>query len=133
MGKRIPAVVVLVFLGTLALAEGPKAQMPAFAQESEPVIHEVGPGKAFERIADVPWEALAAGDTVKIYWRPDGYHEKFGLFTCGTKAKPITVSGVPGPGGELPVIDGRNATTRRGLAFYNEDRSVCQIGGLKDS
>jgi len=93
--------------------------------------YEVGPGRALESIAQVPWESLAAGDTVLVHWKEGGYHEKFGVFGRGTEEKPITVSGVPGPGGELPVIDGRDATTREGLAFYNEDRSVCQVGGLR--
>lgn len=93
--------------------------------------YEVGPGKALERIAEVPWESLTAGDTVLIHWKEGGYHEKFGVFGRGTDEEPIRVSGVPGPGGELPVIDGRDATTREGLAFFNEDRSVCQIGGLR--
>ena len=30
---------------------------------------EVGPGKRFESIGDVPWESLSAGDEVLIYWR----------------------------------------------------------------
>lgn len=98
---------------------------------SAAVTYEVGPGRALERIAEVPWEALSAGDTVLIHWKEGGYHEKFGVFGRGTDVEPIRISGVPGPGGELPVIDGADATTREGLAFYNEDRSVCQIGGLR--
>ena len=42
---------------------------------------------------------------------------------------PIVVQGVPGPNGELPVIEGTNATTPAGLNFWNEERGVIKIGG----
>lgn len=95
--------------------------------------YEVGPGKALSAVGDVPWEGLKAGDTVLIYWKPEGYHEKFNIGAAGTKDAPVTVRGVAGPNGELPVIDGRDATTRKGLTFNNEQRSILQIGPLKDS
>src|SRR6185503_2837060 len=47
----------------------------------------------------------------------------------GTLAAPITVRGVPGPAGELPVIDGNGATTRSALNYWNETRGVIKIGG----
>ena len=47
----------------------------------------------------------------------------------GTAAAPITVRGVAGPGGALPVIDGNGATTRPQLNFWSETRGVIKIGG----
>lgn len=93
--------------------------------------YEVGPGKALAAVAEVPWESLKPGDTVLIYRREAPYKEKFVIGVAGSKNAPITVRGVPGPGGELPCLDGRDAVTRKGLAFYNEDRSVIQIGGAR--
>jgi hypothetical protein len=81
------------------------------------VDYQVGPGKAFENIGDVPMETLTAGDTMRIFWRPDAYHEKMMIGGQGTAAQPIRICGVPGPGGQLPVIDGENATTRPELVF----------------
>ena len=33
--------------------------------------YEVGVGKPFRNISDVPWETLEPGDTVLIHWRPE--------------------------------------------------------------
>ncbi|MFC1672073.1 polysaccharide-degrading enzyme [Planctomycetota bacterium] len=98
--------------------------VPAYALD-----YEVGPKRKHKNIGDVPWESLSAGDTVLIHWRAEPYREKWVICRRGTKAKPITVRGVPGPKGELPVIDGRDATTRAAINFWNEDRGVIKIGG----
>lgn len=91
--------------------------------------YEIGPGRAYENIGDVPLEALQAGDLVLIHWRAAPYAEKLALGGAGTEEAPIVIHGVAGPGGELPVIDGRDATTRPQLDFWNEGRSVVKIGG----
>lgn len=98
--------------------------LPAYA-----ATYEVGPGKTYANIGDVPWESLQAGDTVLIYWRSTPYKEKWVICRQGTSSAPITVRGVPGTGGELPVIDGNGATTRPVLNYWNENRSVIKIGG----
>ncbi len=91
---------------------------------------QVGPGPGMlANIGDVPWESLAPGDRVLIHWRAEPYREKWVICRRGTAAEPIVVSGVPGPGGELPVIDGRDATTRPALSYWNEVRGVVKIGG----
>lgn len=79
--------------------------------------YQVGPGKAYENIGDVPFESLVAGDTVRIFWREQSYHEKMMIGGVGTGEQPIRVCGVAGPQGQLPVIDGQNATTRPTLDF----------------
>ncbi|HVF89880.1 MAG TPA: right-handed parallel beta-helix repeat-containing protein, partial [Blastocatellia bacterium] len=90
---------------------------------------EVGPGKTYLNIGDVPWESLQAGDTVLINWRSTPYKEKWVICRQGTSAAPITVRGVAGPAGELPVVDGNGATTRPALNYWNEARGVIKIGG----
>ena len=80
-------------------------------------------------INDVPWESLAAGDRVHIHWRATSYKEKWVICRQGTAEAPIVVSGMPGPVGQLPVIDGSNAVTRTALSFWNESRGVIKIGG----
>lgn len=74
--------------------------------------YDVGPGLAYTSVNAVPWETLGPGDTVQIHWRPEAYHEKVLISTSGTAQEPIRVVGVAGPQGELPVINGQNATTR---------------------
>ncbi len=100
---------------------------------SEAAVYEVGPGKEHPGISSVPWEALGAGDTVRIHWRSKAYHEKFIVFGRGTADKPITISGVPGPKGQLPVIDGRDASTRPQLNYWGQERGVMKIGGSNHS
>ncbi len=77
----------------------------------------VGPGQRHENIGDVPFESLTAGDTVRIFWRTQPYREKLMISGRGTANSPIRVCGVRGPDGQLPVIDGQDATTRRQLDF----------------
>jgi hypothetical protein len=81
------------------------------------VDYQVGPGKSYENIGDVPMESLGAGDTMRIFWRPEHYREKLMIGGQGTLEQPVRVCGVAGPQGQLPIIDGENATTRATLQF----------------
>jgi len=92
-------------------------------------VYEVGPGKTLAEVEQVPWEALMPGDTVKIHWRTEPYRSKWVICRQGEKDKPILVQGVSGDKGQLPVIDGRNAVTRKELNFWGDTRSVIKIGG----
>jgi hypothetical protein len=68
---------------------------PAAAQAT---TYEVGPGKTYANISNVPWESLQPGDLVLIYWRATPYKEKWVICRQGTAAAPIIVRGVPGTG-----------------------------------
>jgi hypothetical protein len=100
-----------------------------FSLVSSAAEYRVGPGEALSELDDVPWEALAPGDTVSVLWRPESYRSKIILAVRATADRPFVLRGVPGPGGELPVIDGRDATTRPGINFWNETRGLVKIGG----
>jgi PKD repeat protein len=100
-----------------------------FCISAFPAVYEVGPGKPLGSIGAVPWATLQAGDTVRIHYRTQPYQEKWAICRQGTASSPITVTGVPGPGGALPVIDGNNAVTAPGLNFWNDERGVLKIGG----
>jgi hypothetical protein len=91
----------------------------------------VGPGQKYPSISDVPWEALKAGDTVRIHYRPEPYKEKFMVGGVGTKDAPIRVCGVAGPNGERPIIDGDGAKTRPTIDFPydgHQPRGLVLIG-----
>ena len=95
----------------------------------------VGPGKEYASIGAVPFEKLESGDTVRIFWRKEHYREKMMIGGVGNVAQPVRVCGVPGPHGELPVIDGENATTRRELDFPydgHQPRGLVIIGHRHD-
>jgi hypothetical protein len=96
---------------------------------AQAAVYEVKPNTPIDTIGEVPWAALQPGDTVLIHWRAEPYAEKWVIGRSGTPSAPITVKGLPGPNGELPVIDGRNAVTAPGLNFWSENRGVIKIGG----
>ena len=72
----------------------------------------VGPGQPYASLGDVPFETLKGGDTVRIYYRAEPYRDKLMIGGQGTADQPVRVCGVAGPNGELPIIDGENATSR---------------------
>lgn len=91
-------------------------------------VYNVGPGEPLLTPSDVPWESLHAGDKVRIHWRPEPYRNKWIVYGQGTLKQPIIVEGIPGPDGQLPIIDGNNATTRKQLNYTHAQRSVIKIG-----
>src|SRR5688572_8922253 len=97
---------------------------------AEAATYRVGPGHPLADPGAVPWESLAAGDSVVIHWRATPYRNKWVINRVGTEAAPIVVHGVADPGtGALPVIDGQDATTRTQLNYWNENRGVIKVGG----
>lgn len=99
------------------------------ASPARAAVYEVGPDAPLKSISSVPWAQLAAGDTVRIHWRPEPYREKWVICRRGTEARPIRVTGIAGPAGELPVIDGDQADTAAPLRYWGGERSVIKIGG----
>ena len=115
---------VLILLSSTARAEGPNT--PAGT------TYEVGPGKPYANIGDVPWETLGPGDTVLIYWRSQPYKEKWVIAVQATETEPLVVRGVPNEQGERPIIDGSDATTRSQLDYWNEPRGIIKIGAASN-
>lgn len=94
------------------------------AEKGKGTEYEVGPGKKYAAIGDVPMETFKAGDTLRIHYRPEPYKEKLMIGGVGTKDAPIRVCGMKGPNGELPIIDGDGATTRKTLEFPYDGHQV---------
>src|SRR5215510_3150955 len=101
----------------------------SFTQIAAAAVYDVGPGQPYASIGAVPLATLQPGDTVRIHYRATPYKEKWVICRQGTAAQPITFSGVPGPNGELPIIEGIGATTAPGLNYWSEGRGVVKIGG----
>jgi hypothetical protein len=95
--------------------------------------YEVGPGLEYATLGAVPWETLGPGDSVRIHATDQPYREKIVIAGRGTEADPIVVCGIPDTQGgttRLPVIDGRDATTRPSLDYGNsgiEETSVVAV------
>lgn len=61
----------------------------------------------------VPWTGLRPGDSVRIKWSATPYKRRILVSTKGTAELPITLCGIPGPDGQLPVLDGDGSTPAR--------------------
>lgn len=82
--------------------------------------YQVGPGTGQLASLDlVPWEKLAAGDTVRIFYSDKPYRGKFMITSSGTASAPIRICGVKNAAGVRPIIDGDKATTRKSLVYGN--------------
>ncbi|MBI2733660.1 MAG: right-handed parallel beta-helix repeat-containing protein [Aquabacterium sp.] len=96
--------------------------------------YQVGPGTGqLASLAQVPWDKLVAGDTVRIFYSDTPYRGKFMISGNGTAAAPIRVCGVKSATGQRPIIDGQNAVSRLGLAYGNilhETRSIIVVKPL---
>lgn len=113
------ALLLFALTSATALAQ-PISPAPLDCLPGGGTLYDIGPGQPLADISAVPWETLTAGDTVRIHWRPEPYREKILLHGQGSAQQPITVCGVAGPNGELPVIDGENATTRPSMGYSGQ-------------
>jgi hypothetical protein len=68
-----------------------------------------------ENFDDVPWSTLGAGDTVRIH--PGIYHKQILISTSGGESQPIRICGVPDGLGNLPELNGANATAKSDSDF----------------
>src|SRR5688572_10087140 len=100
-----------------------------WAGAASAAIYNVGPGQTYGSIGAVPLATLQPGDTVRIHYRATPYKEKWVICRQGTAAQPITFTGVAGPNGESPVVEGIGAVTAPGLNYWNENRGIVKIGG----
>lgn len=115
-------------LGSNAFEKWLPAPLAAPSASTPPPTYEIGPGKQYETLSDMPWESLQAGDIVYIYWRPEPYQEKIGIDVQGTAEKPVIVHGVPGPDNQLPKIDGNHAVTRQTMRLGGQNNRLVGIG-----
>jgi hypothetical protein len=95
----------------------------------EAAEHHVGPDQPIKRLELAPFSSLQAGDVLAIHWRPEPYRVKWVLACRGTKEKPIVIRGLPGPQGQLPVIEANGAITATGQDFWSGGRGLIKIGG----
>lgn len=92
-----------------------------------PSVYEVGPGKEFQGIGQLPLDTLEPGDIVKIYYRQEPYREKFILRRSGTRENPIVIMGIP-EGGNLPIIAGSLANQFQEEQLFEPGRWLIKVG-----
>ena len=90
--------------------------------------YEVGAGKQYATIQSTPAaNTLEPGSIIRIWntdttgSNPSTYHEYYQITSSGTPTQPIIFCGVPDAYGNLPVIDGSNATTQPGTDVNTPD------------
>ena len=87
-------------------------------------VYEVGPSQTFRTLKSVPFPTMAAGSTVRLHnedttgTNPTQYHEYVQIQQQGSMTQPIRMCGVPDSAGNLPIIDGDNATGRTDTSIY---------------
>lgn len=80
--------------------------------------YDIGPGQPYGRLGELDWSTLGPGDDVRIHAEGAGpYHELVLLSARGTRERPITIEGVPGARGALPVLDGTDAVQDRQFTY----------------
>jgi hypothetical protein len=89
---------------------------------------EVGPGKTYLELTDVPWLSLVAGDVVNIYPRSTPYKTKFALRARGTAAAPVVINGVTDANCNRPEISGDGAVAAKDAAAANFWPSIETLG-----
>ena len=85
--------------------------------------YEVGAGKAYPTLQSTPAaNTLAPGSIIRV-WNtdttgssPSTFNEDYQVAASGTPTQPVILCGVPDSLGNLPVIDGSNATTQAGAS-----------------
>ena len=81
-------------------------------------VYEVGPSQAFKTLASVPFPTMEPGSTVRLHnedatgQHPTEYHEYVQISRAAAADQPVRLCGVPDRFGNLPIIDGANATGR---------------------
>lgn len=89
--------------------------------------YNVGPGKTYTELTNVPWLSLQAGDVVNVYYRTEPYRTKIGLRAKGTADAPVVINGVTDSNCQRPVISAENAVTAadaRAAGFGNDIQGV---------
>ena len=85
--------------------------------------YEVGAGKQYPSLESTPAaNSLAPGSIIRVWntdttgSNPSTYHEYYQIASSGTPTQPMILCGVADSLGNLPVIDGSNATGQAGVA-----------------
>jgi hypothetical protein len=94
--------------------------------------YEVGSGKEYPSLESTPAAgSLKPGSIIRVWntdktgSNPSTYHEYYQIASTGTPTQPMILCGVPDSLGNLPVIDGSNATAQ---ASVSEDGAAAGAG-----
>lgn len=103
------------------------------AKKTQPIdCTATGSGSTYEvttegEMDNVPWSNLSSGDTVRIH--PGTYHKQILISTAGTESQPIRICGIADENGNLPELNGSNATAQIGTD-YSSGYSMQPYAGI---
>jgi hypothetical protein len=90
--------------------------------------YEVGSGKAYTTLSSTPAISGIKPGTIIRIWNTDTtganpsiYHEYYNIQNNGSATQPIILCGVPDSSGNLPILDGTNATAQSGVNINADD------------
>ena len=87
-------------------------------------VYEVGPSQTYKTLASVPFPTMTPGSTVRLHnedttgVNPTTFFEYVQISQAATLAQPVRMCGVPDAAGNLPIMDGSNATGRSDTSIY---------------
>jgi hypothetical protein len=97
-------------------------------------VYDVGAGKTYPTLQSVPDAGTWTPGTIMRVWNtdttganPSVYHEYFQIHNSGTATQPIVLCGVPDSAGNLPIIDGANATGQSRVSVYAAGYGVVSL------
>ncbi len=109
------------------------AGLPDWDESDFANVYDIGPGQTYETPSDFPWESLLPSSLIRIHYRSTPYTDKWLITTTASEDEPVVVLGIADANGNLPVISGDGAQTRRSLYHLNQPRSVVKIGNYTGS
>jgi hypothetical protein len=121
---KLLATAAISFMG---LANAQVSGIGACVASGSGVDYQVGDGKPYTSLDQVPWPNLGPGDTVRIFHRATPFRGKMLVMARGTATNPVRICGVKGANGERPIVDGNNATTRRGMVYGTGGSTVGSV------
>ena len=96
--------------------------------------YEVGAGKTYPSINSTPAINTWTPGTIMRIWNtdttgsnPSVFHEYYQVSKTGTATQPILICGVPDSHGNLPIIDGSNATGNPGISQYAAGYGILNV------
>lgn len=90
---------------------------------------EVGPGKEYEEIHNIPIENLDTNTLVKIFYREEPYRTQTFLSSGGAYNQPLRIQGIPNANGILPIVTAENAVLYGDYNQWTEDLGTFVISG----
>ncbi len=99
------------------------------------VTYDVGPSQPYRRLQDVATKWMPAGSTIRLHnedgtgLSPTTFHEAIQIVTAATAAQPVRVCGVPDAKGNLPVLDGVDATIHPEVQPTMVGAALVTVGG----